>query len=186
MTVCTKRRGLTLAEVERGLLVLTPLGSVADFYWRQIPVHFPHVALDEYTVMPDHVHGVLRFVRWPGRRPGAHAGDVHGIQWATPCRGGQLTAPTGGGPKAPLTHGRYADISPGPGSLPVVMRTWKGAVRQWANDNGEAFAWQRGYYDHVIRDPVALWRIRRYIRQNPAALLRGMHPEDPEKEAQWT
>jgi REP element-mobilizing transposase RayT len=29
--------------------------------------------------------------------------------------------------------------------------------------------WQRDYYEHVVRSRGALRRIRRYIRQNPAA-----------------
>ena len=29
------------------------------------------------------------------------------------------------------------------------------------------FAWQRGYYDHIIRNQKDLSRIRRYIRNNP-------------------
>ena len=35
--------------------------------------------------------------------------------------------------------------------------------------------WQRGYYEHVIRDEAALSRIRQYIADNPAR----WH-EDPE------
>jgi putative transposase len=199
VTICTKRRGSYLAEVTDGQLVLTPLGSVADFFWRQIPAHFPHVVLDEYVVMPDHVHGILRFTP----RPGGRVGPVvcHG---SIPRRGVQLNAPTGDGrtgdgrtgradggvtngcaQDGPEIGGHHARISPRAGSLAVVMRTWKGAVKQWANENDETgFAWQRLYYDHIIRDPVALWRIRRYIRENPAAFLRGMHPDSAEEEAQ--
>jgi hypothetical protein len=29
------------------------------------------------------------------------------------------------------------------------------------------FAWQRGYYDHIIRTEESLSRIREYIRNNP-------------------
>ena len=31
-----------------------------------------------------------------------------------------------------------------------------------------AMAWQRGYYEHIIRDGADLNRIRWYIRNNPA------------------
>ncbi len=30
-----------------------------DKYWREIPTHFPRVQLDEFVVMPNHVHGII-------------------------------------------------------------------------------------------------------------------------------
>jgi len=32
--------------------------SVYAAKWRVIPVHFPHVELDEWVIMPNHVHGI--------------------------------------------------------------------------------------------------------------------------------
>lgn len=42
----------------------TPIGSVANKYWTEIPQHFPFVVLDEFIVMPNHVHGIL-FINKP-------------------------------------------------------------------------------------------------------------------------
>jgi REP element-mobilizing transposase RayT len=39
--------------------------------------------------------------------------------------------------------------------------------------------WQRGYYDHVIRDEGDLERIREYIASNPARWARD--PENPNR-----
>ena len=48
-------------------------------------------------------------------------------------------------------------ISPSTGSLGVIIRSCKGAVIRWARANGYPhFAWQRGYYDYIIRDPRSL------------------------------
>ena len=38
-------------------------------------------------------------------------------------------------------------------------------VRQGVNP---AFAWQRNYYEHVIRNEESLYAIREYIQNNPA------------------
>jgi len=35
------------------------IGDIANQYWLKIPEHFPFVELDEYVVMPNHVHGIL-------------------------------------------------------------------------------------------------------------------------------
>ena len=41
----------------------TRIGDIARTYWTEIPNHFPFVELDEYVVMPDHLHGILFFNR---------------------------------------------------------------------------------------------------------------------------
>jgi putative transposase len=38
---------------------LTPIGKISHQYWIEIPSHFPFVVLDEFIIMPNHVHGIL-------------------------------------------------------------------------------------------------------------------------------
>lgn len=38
-----------------------PIGEIAIENWNKIPEHFPFVELDEFIVMPNHVHGILFF-----------------------------------------------------------------------------------------------------------------------------
>ena len=48
------------------------------------------------------------------------------------------------------------------------MRTFKALVTRRAKVAGiELFAWQRNYYEHVIRNDEELSRIRQYIEENP-------------------
>ena len=35
------------------------IGSIIEYWWREIPNHFKNVRIDEYVVMPNHVHGIL-------------------------------------------------------------------------------------------------------------------------------
>ncbi len=53
-------------------------------------------------------------------------------------------------------------------SLGTIVGQFKGAStkRIWAQGSRE-FAWQSGFYDHVIRDDADLDRIRTYIENNP-------------------
>ena len=39
---------------------LTEIGEIAQKFWQTIPEHFSFVELDEFVVMPNHVHGLLR------------------------------------------------------------------------------------------------------------------------------
>jgi REP element-mobilizing transposase RayT len=32
---------------------------VVETLWQRIPRHFPHVRLDEWVVMPNHLHGII-------------------------------------------------------------------------------------------------------------------------------
>jgi putative transposase len=46
---------------------LTDIGRIAYRYWSEIPSHYPFIELDEFVVMPNHLHGILFF-----NRPGYH------------------------------------------------------------------------------------------------------------------
>jgi putative transposase len=50
-------------RIEHEVIVLSEVGKIIDSCWSQIPDHFPHVILDSFQVMPNHIHGILFFVR---------------------------------------------------------------------------------------------------------------------------
>lgn len=63
VTICTKDKqpyfGNIISSDNGAALLPTQIGSIAYNYWIEIPKHFPFVELDEFVIMPDHVHGVL-------------------------------------------------------------------------------------------------------------------------------
>ncbi len=38
---------------------LNIVGDIVEKCWREIPKHFPNVELDEYVIMPNHIHGII-------------------------------------------------------------------------------------------------------------------------------
>jgi REP element-mobilizing transposase RayT len=68
-------------------------------------------------------------------------------------------------------------------TLAEVVRTFKAASTQLIRRAGlTEFAWQRGYYEHVIRDEDSLNRIRSYIDENPLKWREDqLHPDNPSK-----
>ncbi|MBK8848388.1 MAG: hypothetical protein IPO27_18350 [Bacteroidetes bacterium] len=42
-------------------LYATEIGKTAIHFWKEIPNHFPFVELDEFVIMPNHIHGILVF-----------------------------------------------------------------------------------------------------------------------------
>ena len=63
--------------IVNGHMVLNDAGRVAEECWRAIPEHFPNAQIDEFVIMPNHVHGIVRLVSSP--RGERHSlGDVIG------------------------------------------------------------------------------------------------------------
>jgi putative transposase len=79
VTICLADCVVGLGSLERGKVVLTPVGEVVQRCWEEIPTHFGHVALDEFVAMPDHVHGILVLRERPDRVPHARHAYQHTI-----------------------------------------------------------------------------------------------------------
>jgi REP element-mobilizing transposase RayT len=56
-----------------------------------------------------------------------------------------------------------------PKSLPVIVRSFKSATTKKIRSlTKKSFVlWQKNYYEHVIRNEKELFRIRKYIVDNP-------------------
>jgi len=48
---------------------LSVIGNIVDQQWQNIPKTFPHVELDEYVIMPNHIHGILNIHPHDGTSP---------------------------------------------------------------------------------------------------------------------
>lgn len=141
VTICTQDRQAFFDD--------PAVRTIAEGCWREIPGHHQGVDLDEWVVIPNHVHGIL---------------------WIVGKEGVQLNAPT---PEKTVGDrgmaGRFSAMSPRRETLGVVVRTFKAAVTMLCRRNGHAlFAWQRGYYEHVVRDEAGLNNVRQYIINNPS------------------
>lgn len=40
-------------------IYLDDFGIMVNELWNEIPKHYPNVILDDYVIMPDHIHGIL-------------------------------------------------------------------------------------------------------------------------------
>jgi REP element-mobilizing transposase RayT len=54
---------------------------------------------------------------------------------------------------------KMSAISPKPGSVSTIIRSYKSAVTKHCNRLGFPFAWQPLFYDHIIRDDESYQRI---------------------------
>jgi REP element-mobilizing transposase RayT len=59
ITVCTYNRQRLFCSIINNKIVLTEAGTIAEKYLLSIPIIFTTIELDEYIVMPDHIHFIL-------------------------------------------------------------------------------------------------------------------------------
>jgi putative transposase len=111
-----------------------PFGKIVQETWLELPDHYPRVNLDCFSLMPNHVHGVLA-----------------------------LVDPVGAGLRPARVQIQH--------SLSEIIRAFKSfSARAIAelDPSLRSAVWQRGFYDHIIRNSDDLTNVRRYIHQNAA------------------
>jgi putative transposase len=68
VTICTHPRICWFGEIVDGQVALSPEGRVVAEEWTKIPRICPYAILDEWIVMPDHMHGILVFQGGPTKK----------------------------------------------------------------------------------------------------------------------
>jgi REP element-mobilizing transposase RayT len=63
VTVVTLERQEILGAVTDGVMCLSEAGAAVTETWTGLSRHYPHISLDAFVVMPNHVHGIVQFVR---------------------------------------------------------------------------------------------------------------------------
>jgi putative transposase len=73
VTICTKYHTHWFGEVTNNEIVLNAAGTILQSVWNTLPDRFPGLRLDEFVVMPNHIHGIVVLTkhvcyRHPGTR----------------------------------------------------------------------------------------------------------------------
>lgn len=121
----------------RSILKDQGIKDLVEQAWNWLPRRFPQVELDEFVIMSDHVHFVVRLLDDADRR-------------------GSRRAAQGAQPRAP-TLGNIV------GAFKTVAAR---SINARGGTTGQR-VWQRNYYERVIRNEDELRYIREYIRNNP-------------------
>ena len=62
ITICTHNRECLFGDVVGGVMELNDVGSVVQMVWKSLPSRFSGIELDQFVVMPNHVHGIIGIV----------------------------------------------------------------------------------------------------------------------------
>ncbi|MDB9436973.1 transposase [Dolichospermum lemmermannii CS-548] len=160
VTICTHQRNCLFGEIVDGEIKLNTNGEIARDSWLSIPRHFKNVELDEFVIMPNHLHGIIII------ESSEVAGEALANQDFSQQQNlsSQCFAPT-------VYTGETVKINgTKPQSLAAITQNYKSVSTRQINRMNKAkgnVIWQRNYYEHIIRNEEALNNIREYIVNNP-------------------
>ena len=125
-------------------MVVNKYGINTEHCWFEIPKHFPNVELDEFVVMPNHVHGIIIIRNSNQSIMNPPVGNRHACSLQNViCR-------------------RQNEL------LPKIINLYKSSTAKYIHRIGfNSFQWQKSFYDHIIRNEKSFYYIREYIRNNP-------------------
>ncbi len=147
VTICTHNRQNIFGEIINGEIVLNKFGELAKNEWERTSEIRHNVILDEFIIMPNHIHGIIII------------------------KTGRDTVL-----RVPTTNFNYPNTTfeqfgkPTSNSIPTIIRSFKSTVTKQINETRKTPGlkiWQSRFYEHVIRTPNSLLKIRKYIKNNP-------------------
>jgi REP element-mobilizing transposase RayT len=197
VTLCTHDRECLFGEILNGNMRLSRYGKVVRATWFDLPNHYRNIHLDEFCIMPNHVHAIIVIIDRGDREGGRGGSAISGVEpllegvnsgcetlparQTRPYGHGEISLPEGANSGCetlparqtrPYAHG----VEPFPintgriHGLSEVVRAFKSFSARRINSlrGGRGLpVWQRNYYEHIIRDESEYQRISRYILDNP-------------------
>ena len=145
ITICTHQRECIFGEIHDGYMNLNEYGKIVQQWLQNIEVRFPNVFLDEYSIMPNHIHAIILIADSP----------MVGVIHESPL---------------PLVDTTPSSILRRKMLLPKIIGYFKMNSAKEINILRQKLhqpLWQRNYYEHIIRNEKSLNIIRIYIKNNP-------------------
>ena len=142
ITVCVQDRQTILGKIENNKMVLNNIGNMVDYWWHETFNKFKNASIDEYIIMPNHIHGIINIVGAGSPCPDNDINDVSNNK--------------GRGNRAPTL-----------GQIIAYFKYQSTKQINLLNNSPGVKIWQRSFHDHIIRDDKTLNKIREYITSNP-------------------
>lgn len=168
------------------------LADIAVECWQEMPYRYPFMQLDEFVVMPNHVHGIVRIKHGDGglvtegcKYVCSSRDAINRVSTSTPCKSSIAPYVSAGKPLLSTVANlitAYDINSPSqeqPGgitgrhnpmlheNLSRVIRWYKGRITYECRKINPNFGWQERYHEHIIRNEDSYQKIKTYIINNP-------------------
>jgi len=140
VTICTQNKIKYFGIIRENNMFLNKYGLIARKRWLWLEQQYKYVKLDEFVIMPNHVHGIVEIK--------SNVGTSR-----------DLTLHKNNDPR------NHIKIKP----LSELIGAFKTTSSKYIHQAGlEEFAWQRSFYEHIVRNEKSLEKIRWYIKNNPS------------------
>lgn len=142
VTICTYKKEYYFGEIINDKMILNEPGKMVQQTINEIPEYYNGIELDQYVVMPNHVHVVVVI-----NNQLSSNGQPQG---AVPTYSNNLSL-------SDVVH-RIKTL---------ITKKYIDGVK---NNNWTPFnkkVWQRSFYDHIVRGDKSLQNIREYVVNNP-------------------
>ncbi len=154
VTICTFQRKCLFGEIIDGKMNLNEYGEIVKNEWIKSSEIRQEIELDEWIIMPNHFHAIIFITTFK---------TLEASNSSSPHNRSQGTAP-----------------SMKPKSLSSLVAGFKSATTASINTKRDAAGtpvWQRNYYENIIRNELALEKIRQYVQNNPISWeIDQLHP----------
>lgn len=154
ITICTKNREHLFGYVKDEAMILNEYGKIVSDCWFDLPNHYKNIVLDEFQIMPNHIHCIVGVDNSKINIPDPDNNIETGFKPVCTVRNDTTNA----NPDDKI-HGVFE-----------FMRALKSFSSRRINEkrNSKGVSnWQERFHDHIIRNEEEYNRIKNYIINNP-------------------
>ena len=124
------------------LVVPNKIGNIIDECWKNIETQNENIFINEYVIMPNHIHGIIEIKNQKEREL-----------------------------KIEKRYGFEVEERRGRRSLQSILKDFKSVTtrkyNKIVNEKYKNMLWQKSYYEHIIRNEKEYYEIVKYIKNNP-------------------
>ncbi len=185
LTICTHNKQHIFGKIINKKMHLSKSGEIAANEFLNIPQYHKRITLDEWVVMPNHLHCVIT-LHGEDYDNGV-ANTAHTIATQTVAAHSVQIQPLSikwewHDPEEPTekTLAEKTDYARKRRGMLIfkIMSKFKQQISKHINlmnDTVGQTNWQDDYHDHVIRNNISYWNIRNYIVNNPEKWDKDVH-----------
>ena len=161
VTICCQNMSHLFGKVLNGQMQLNAAGLMVDKWIKELENKFPDIMIDEYVIMPNHIHLIIENI-------GFHNAGVVRVDLCVDPSTDLCVDPN-------IQIKRQAEGEHKGSPLHRVVQWLKTmttnsyikGVKTLGWETFDKKIWHRNYYEHIIRDDRAYQNIARYIKNNP-------------------
>ena len=159
ITICCRDRKQILSKIVGGdacdapRVVLSRYGRIVDHYMRQMDQQYDNIFIDHSVIMPNHIHLILI------------VSSADSSEYSKNVRVGYFGTSQASSPTVPYAR---KELSPSVYRQHEIVPKFVSLLKRFINREIGYNIWQRGYYDHIIRNEDDYRNTWLYISNNPA------------------